>query len=79
MYTLGRWLLPGKTGGEIATLQPVTKVASEFWTSEFEVAAQWFRQVDDGNRMRDHSPSRAGVLKKKMPGPKKAPKKRAAK
>lgn len=53
MYTLGRWLLPGKRAGEIATLQPVTKTAGEFWTNEFEVVARWFREPDGGKRMRD--------------------------
>lgn len=51
MYTLGRWLLPGKTAGEMATLQPVAKVPNEFWTDDFRTAAQWFRAEDGGKRM----------------------------
>ena len=79
MYTLGRWLLPGKTPGDMATMQPVTKVASEFWTTDFEVAAQWLRQDDGGKRMLDQRPSRSSLVKKKKSAPKKAQKKRAAK
>lgn len=78
MYTLGRWLLPGKTAGEVATLQPVTKVAGEFWTSDFEVAAQWFRGADPGKRMRDENTQRASAKRKKTAA-KKAPRKRTAK
>lgn len=52
MYTLGRWLLPGKNDGEIATLQPVTKEPSAFWTDDFRIAARWLREQDGGKRMR---------------------------
>jgi len=84
MYTLGRWLLPGKTAGEMATMQPVAQAAGEFWTSDFEVAARWLRQAGDAKQMRDRSPARSGVKSKttatakKTPkkDPKKAPKKR---
>ena len=79
MYTLGRWLLPGKTAGEMATMQPVAKVAGEFWTHDFEVAAQWFREADGGKRMRDSAAKRAGVKGKKMAAKKKAPTKRVVK
>ena len=79
MYTLGRWLLPGKTAGEMATLQPVTKVAGEFWTSDFEVVAQWFREADLGKRMRDLNAQRASGKRRKKTAAKKASKKRAVK
>ena len=52
MYTLGRWLLPGKSEGEMATLQPVTKVPNVFWTDDFRTAAHWLRTEDDGKRMK---------------------------
>jgi hypothetical protein len=52
LYTLGRWLLPGKHEGEMATLQPVTKAPGEFWTDDFRTAAQWFRAQDGGKRMK---------------------------
>lgn len=78
MYTLGRWLLQGKTAGEVATLQPVTKVAGEFWTSDFEVAAKWFRDADLGKRMRDQYTQRARAKRKKTAA-QKAPRKRAVK
>ncbi len=51
MYTLGRWLLAGKTAGEMATLQPVAKSPNDYWTDEFETAAAWFRSEDGGKRM----------------------------
>lgn len=51
MYTLGRWLLPGKTPGQMATLQPVSKVPDGWWTDDFRVAAQWFRTDDAGKRL----------------------------
>ncbi|HMO45971.1 MAG TPA: hypothetical protein PKB14_08055 [Rubrivivax sp.] len=60
MYTLGRWLLPGKTESEMATLQPVTKTAGEFWADDFEVAARWFRVADAGKRLEDRNASRSG-------------------
>ncbi len=52
MYTLGRWLLSGKKEGEMATLQPVTKVPNQFWTDDFRTAAQWLRAEDHGKRMK---------------------------
>jgi hypothetical protein len=76
MYTLGRWLLPGKTTGEMATMQPVTEVDGEFWTHDFEIAAQWFREADGGKRMRDSATKRAGVKGQKKAAKKKAPTKR---
>lgn len=51
MYTLGRWLLPGRAPGEMATLQPVSKVPDDWWTDDFRVAAQWFRRHDAGKRL----------------------------
>lgn len=61
MYTLGRWLLPGRKAGEMATLQPVAMGRNEFWTDDFKTAVQWFRTEDDGKRMTD----RAGAPKKR--------------
>ncbi|WP_309639628.1 hypothetical protein [Methylibium sp.] len=58
MYTLGRWLLPGRNPGEIATLQPVAISPNEFWTDDFSTAVQWFRQHDDGKRMTDSAATR---------------------
>lgn len=51
MYTLGRWLLPGKKAGEMATLQPVSKATDDWWTDDFRTAAQWFRADDAGRRL----------------------------
>lgn len=51
MYTLGRWLLPGRNASEMATLQPVAMSPNEFWTDDFRTAAQWFRTEDGGKRM----------------------------
>jgi hypothetical protein len=51
MYTLGRWLLPGKKPGEIATLQPVSQQSGDFWTDSYTTAAEWFRTDDGGKRM----------------------------
>ena len=51
MYTLGRWLLPGRSPGEMATLQPVAMSPNDFWTDDFRTAAQWFRTEDGGKRM----------------------------
>ena len=79
MYTLGRWLLPGKTDGEVATLQPVTKMSGEFWTSNFEVAARWFREDELGKRMRDQNVQRASGKRRRKTAAKKAPKKRSVK
>ena len=69
MYTLSRWLLPGRNAGEMATLQPVAMTPNEFWTEDFKTAAQWFRAQDAGKRMTDTSSAakkrraRAGVGK----------------
>lgn len=52
-YTLGRWLLPGKTPDQIGTFQPVTKLPSLFWTDSFLTAADWLRGDDGGKRMTD--------------------------
>jgi hypothetical protein len=53
MYTLGRWLLPGRDPGEIATMQPVAMSPNEFWTDDFRTAANWLRSKDDNKRMID--------------------------
>ena len=74
MYTLGRWLLPGKAGGEMATLQPVSLVANEFWTDDFSKVADWHRSEDGGKRMCDSSrrlKKRVGRPAKKRAGKKK--------
>ena len=66
MYTLGRWLLPGKSDGEMATLQPVSKLPGEFWTDDFRTAAQWFRAEDGGKRMKvaSKAPAKAAARRK---------------
>jgi hypothetical protein len=51
MYTLGRWLLPGKKEGEMATLQPVSKAPGDWWTDDFRIVARWFRADDAGKRL----------------------------
>lgn len=51
MYTLGRWLLPGKGENEMATMQPVAMTANEFWTDDFVTVAAWLRAEDGGKRM----------------------------
>lgn len=51
MYTLGRFLLPGKGENEMATLQPVAMTPNEFWTDDFATVAAWFRAEDGGKRM----------------------------
>lgn len=51
MYTLGRWLLPGKGENEMATLQPVAMAPNEFWTDDFVTVSTWFRADDGGKRM----------------------------
>lgn len=50
-YTLGRWLIPGKRAGEIATLQPVAMSRNGYWTYDFSVAAGWFRAADARKQM----------------------------
>jgi hypothetical protein len=52
MYTLGRWLLPGKRAGELATLQPVSRTPDDWWTDDFGTAARWLRAEDGGKQMR---------------------------
>ena len=68
MYTLGRWLLPGKKTGEIATLQPVAKTPNEFWTDDFRVAAGWFRSEDGGKRIKDKTPTKKRITAKSQGG-----------
>lgn len=53
MYTLGRWLLPGKTDGTIAVMQPVFMQPNEFYTDDFVTVAQWFAADDNGKGMTD--------------------------
>ena len=53
MYTVGRWLLPGKGENEMTTLQPVSmKPDDTWWTDDFVTAAAWFRANDGGKRMK---------------------------
>lgn len=59
MYTLGRWLLPGRQEGEMATLQPVEMQPGAFWTDDFREVARWFRAADGGKRLQDAGPVRA--------------------
>lgn len=68
MYTLGRWLLPGKKPGEIATLQPVANTPNDFWTDDFRVAAAWFRAEDGGKRIKDKTPPKKPVAAKRKVG-----------
>jgi hypothetical protein len=49
MFSLQRWLLPGKNKSELATLQPVAMVNDRFWTNNFETAVDWLR-IDDGGK-----------------------------
>lgn len=67
MYTLGRWLLPSKQEGEMATLQPVTMTPGEFWTDDFRTAAQWFRTEDGGKQMKltSKAPTNRAARKRK--------------
>ena len=51
MYTLGRWLLPGKKVGEMATLQPIATTPNDFWVDDFRTVARWVRAEDGGKRM----------------------------
>lgn len=76
MYTLGRWLLPGKKAGVVATMQPVSKVPNEFWTDDFRVAAHWFRLDDAGKRMKIVKRAPAKRPRKKSPTAKRVPRKR---
>jgi hypothetical protein len=52
MYTVGNWLLASKEPNELATMQPVTIGESEYWTSDFSIAANWFRSNNDARRLR---------------------------
>lgn len=53
MYTVGRWLLPGKGENEMATLQPVSmKPDGAWWTDDFVTAAAWFRADSGDKRMK---------------------------
>jgi hypothetical protein len=53
MFTLGRWLLPGKQAQDIATLQPVSVAPDEFWTDDFQTAVTWLRAPDGSKRLTD--------------------------
>ena len=59
MYTVGRWLLPGRNAGEIATLQPVPMRPNKFWTDDFKIAAHRLRENDAGSGMTDSAPAAA--------------------
>lgn len=65
MYTLGRWLLPGKKPGEMTTMQPVAKTPNDFWTDDFVTAAAWFRAQDGGKRMTIAAKAARTSLKKR--------------
>lgn len=66
MYTLGRWLLPGKAENEMATLQPVSMTPDDvWWTADFVTAAAWFRANDRGKRMKLATASKAKRRRKK--------------
>jgi hypothetical protein len=65
MYTLGRWLLPGRNSREMATLQPVAMSTDDFWTDDFRTAAQWFRTENGGKRMAGAASAPAKKKKKK--------------
>ena len=56
MYTLSRWLLPGRNANQMATLQPVAMCPNEFWTDDFGTAVAWLRSEDRGKRMTDTTP-----------------------
>lgn len=63
MYTLGRWLLPGRNADEIATLQPVSMTPNSFWTAEFRIAAQWLRTDDGGKKIISVPAIKKGIAK----------------
>jgi len=66
MYTLGRWLLPGKGENEMATLQPVSmKPDGIWWTDDFVTAAAWFRAQNAGKRMKLTAAAKAKRPRKK--------------
>ncbi len=65
MYTLGRWLLPGRGENEMATLQPVAMAPSKFWIDDFATAAAWFRADDGGKRMAIVAATRRARQKKR--------------
>jgi hypothetical protein len=77
MYTVGRWLRPGKNSGEVGTLQPVSMQPGEFWTDDFRTAAQWFRTEDGGKRMKAAPSASARKAPTKKASPKKALRKKA--
>lgn len=58
-YTLGRWLIAGGGANEIAVMQPVSIGNSDFWTEEFEQAAEWFFAEVGSKRMEKRGPIRA--------------------
>jgi hypothetical protein len=63
MYAPGRWLLPGRSVGEMATLPPVALHPNEFWTDDFTVAARRSRSGDTGKPMVDSAPPKAKVTR----------------
>jgi hypothetical protein len=69
LFTLGRWLLPGKKPGDVATLQPVGPAPNDFWTDSFTVAASWLRADDGGKRMALTSTSGSRGRRARRPPP----------
>jgi hypothetical protein len=63
MYTLARWLIPGRNSGEVATLQPVSMSPGDFWTDDFVQAVEWLRTDDAGKRMKDSAARSSGSRK----------------
>jgi len=53
LFTVQRWLLPGKDQSELATLQPVSMIPDRFWTNNFQTAVEWFRAEDNGKSLLD--------------------------
>jgi len=51
LFTIQRWLLPGKDQSELATLQPVSMLSDRFWTNNFQTAVDWLRTDDNGKSL----------------------------
>jgi hypothetical protein len=67
LFTLGRWLLPGKHPTEMATLQPVPKAPDDRWTDDFCVAAQWLRTTNPVERAARSAPAGKGKPRSRRP------------
>lgn len=67
MYAPGRWLLPGRNVGEMATLQPVAMSPNEFWTDDFKIAAQRFRASGIGRPMKVSAPAKGKLVRRAKP------------